>query len=604
MDRELLRARYATFAALALVFGIYLVVALPWHPVFSVTVAFLTSALLTAVLEFWLRLSLRRASLQRDLPTDDDFYRLPRQYRVVLDFQKKTLDAISEREVLESVLETGAGLLDASGASFLPYDEFGKSLPTLMFGKVPVSALENWSDRLASPETRHVCKSCQMLHSGKGCALLPSESSGPTSVRCFPVLSSGREAGIINFFFEQAQDLDAGKRMFLLTLLDFAGKAIENLRMRDQEIAALRYLQTATGPKSDLSVLLNNLLENVQEALDTDFAILYIPGVTGDAVAAAPSLLSHTRSDSNVPVEIPDLQFMEGIWKSVLASGQSLSLENVTLNRHEMWKVLLAVPLLWQDSLPAGVLVLGSNSIQTFAERQRALLETIAAQAALLLQNSHLMVQLEYQAVVDERTRLAREIHDGLAQTLAFLKIQAAQMQNYLSRGETERLTAILQSNYRTLSDAYLDARQAIDNLRRVPSSSLHDWLEQVVADFREASGIHAELTKFQLSGDFPPTVQAQLIRIVQEALSNVRKHSGASQVTVCAHESESYILLEVRDNGVGFSPDVVDSISRYGLRGMRERSETIGAEFQILSQPEQGTTISIRLPASLKEEV
>jgi two-component system nitrate/nitrite sensor histidine kinase NarX len=198
-----------------------------------------------------------------------------------------------------------------------------------------------------------------------------------------------------------------------------------------------------------------------------------VPG----AIDTTPVLLTESPADSNAENSVPDLPFLEGIWRSVLSSGQSLSLENVTLNKREMWKALLAVPLVWQGERPAGVLVLGSISSQAFAHRHQALLEALASQAALLIQNASLVVQVEYQAVVDERTRLAREIHDGLAQTLAFLKIQTAQMQNYLAQGETERLTDTLQSNYRTLSDAYLDARQAIDNLRRLPSSSLAGWI-------------------------------------------------------------------------------------------------------------------------------
>ena len=601
MDQELLRARYATFAALALVFGIYLIVALPWHALLSVAVALVTSALLTAVLEFWLRLSLRRAALRSSPAEQADMS----QVQAMLAFQKKVLGAFSERDVLEAVLETGCGLLSANGASFLPYDEFGKTLPTLMHGKVPVSALENWSNRLASPETRQICKACKAMHGKPGCVLLPEETSKPAAeVLCFPIHSAGREVGIVNYFFEQPVELTGEQSGFMVSLLDFAGQAVETLRLREQEMTALRYLQTATGPKSDISDLFSDLLENVQKALDTDFALLYIPGGIKAGIASTPMLLAKTRQDSVTPVATPDLTFLEGIWKSVLASGQSISLENVTLNRREMWKVFLAVPLLWQDSTPAGILVLGANNIQTFAERQRALLETIAAQAALLLQNARLMVQLEYQAVVDERTRLAREIHDGLAQTLAFLKIQAAQMQNYLSRGETERLTSTLQASYRTLSDAYLDARQAIDNLRRVPTSSLRDWLGEVLTDFRESAGISAELEVFDLSGEFPPTVQAQLIRIVQEALSNVRKHSRASQVKVRVHEHDGFILFDVHDNGVGFLLETLEVSSRYGLRGVRERSEMLGADFQVSSQPGQGTLVSLRLPASLKESV
>lgn len=213
------------------------------------------------------------------------------------------------------------------------------------------------------------------------------------------------------------------------------------------------------------------------------------------------------------------------------------------------------------------------------------------------------MVQVEYQAVVDERARLAREIHDGLAQTLAFLKIQVAQMQNYLAHGELERLSSTLQSNYRTLSDAYLDARQAIDNLRRMPSSSLSGWIEQVGDDFEHSAGLKVDLSKFGLAVEFPPTVQAQLIRIVQEALNNVRKHANASSVQITGCQEGDEVLIQVSDNGVGFSPERVDVSVRYGLRGMQERAEMIGADFQIASRPGQGTIVSLRLLAPLKEE-
>ncbi len=212
------------------------------------------------------------------------------------------------------------------------------------------------------------------------------------------------------------------------------------------------------------------------------------------------------------------------------------------------------------------------------------------------------MVQVEYQAVVDERTRLAREIHDGLAQTLAFLKIQAAQMQKYLADGKLEKLTDTLQSNYRTLSDAYLDARQAIDNLRRMPSSSLQDWIREVAEDFEHSADLKVDLSKFALKVVYPPTVQAQLIRIVQEALNNVRKHAKAQIVEIIGQQDGDQILIQVRDDGSGFSPELVDASLRYGLRGMQERAEMIGADFQITSQPGRGTNVSLRLLAPVKE--
>jgi signal transduction histidine kinase len=213
------------------------------------------------------------------------------------------------------------------------------------------------------------------------------------------------------------------------------------------------------------------------------------------------------------------------------------------------------------------------------------------------VKNDELLEKLEYKAVLDERTRLAREIHDGLAQTLAFLKLEAARMQSYISKGEVDAVTRTLQACYRTLSDAYLDARQAIDNLRHVPDEALSDWLQMTAADFETLTGMQVDATNIHLSHVFPLTVKAQLIRIVQEALTNVRKHAQACTVTISAFERDGEAILEVHDNGSGFSPEESQSLSRYGLRSMRERAESVGADVQIVSAPGAGTMVRLRIP-------
>ena len=91
---------------------------------------------------------------------------------------------------------------------------------------------------------------------------------------------------------------------------------------------------------------------------------------------------------------------------------------------------------------------------------------------------------LEYAVVIQERNRLAREIHDGLAQTLAYLKLQTAQMQRALAQNDLPALKGLLIQNYSSLADAYLDARQAIDNLRLNPNHGMDEWLDQTVKEF------------------------------------------------------------------------------------------------------------------------
>lgn len=414
--------------------------------------------------------------------------------------------------------------------------------------------------------------------------------------------NAGREVGVLNFYFDETPTIRTETRQYIEEILRLTGQALASLQKRNQEIGALLYLQTSATPRSDLPALLKSLLENIRQTLAVDFALLYIPAGLPGQIQTSPQVFACAQADTPHASTLPDELFLEGIWKSVLSSGNSLSLENVTLNKRDTWRVLHAVPLIWQDHGPEGVLLLGSHTAQSFAQRHQALLETLAGQAALLIQNSRLMVQLEYQAVVDERARLAREIHDGLAQTLAFLKIQAAQMQNYLSRGETERLTRTLQASYRTLSDAYIDARQAIENLRRAPSVSLADWVRQVASDYEQATGQSVSLDSFNISVEYPPNVQAQLIRIIQEALSNVRKHAEATHVSIRGFQSVDGVTIEVCDDGKGFAPEQVDDHLRFGLRGMRERAESIGADFQIASQPGAGTVVSLRLPVPIRE--
>jgi len=95
-----------------------------------------------------------------------------------------------------------------------------------------------------------------------------------------------------------------------------------------------------------------------------------------------------------------------------------------------------------------------------------------------------------------------------------------------------------------------------------------------------------------------------QLIRIIQEALSNVRKHADASQAWVDYRQAGQDFLVEIRDDGRGFHPDELPGVSRYGLQGMGERSDLIGAEFQIISAPEEGTIIKVQVPIPMGESI
>jgi two-component system nitrate/nitrite sensor histidine kinase NarX len=204
---------------------------------------------------------------------------------------------------------------------------------------------------------------------------------------------------------------------------------------------------------------------------------------------------------------------------------------------------------------------------------------------------------------MEERTRRAREINAGLAQALGLLKLKISQMKNYLEFGEYARLGETIQTSLDTVSEMYLEARDAIDGLRvGVKDANLSDWLVHTLDEFKGKQNLVVNLEESLNQVQPPPEIQAQLIRIVQEALSNIRKHAHAKQVWVTCRDIDGELFLEVRDDGVGFDVDDILSPSQHGLQGMRERAELIGADFQVISMPWQGTAVRVSLPLSQGE--
>ena len=385
--------------------------------------------------------------------------------------------------------------------------------------------------------------------------------------------------------------VEASLRYLVRRLSPATGKVTQE----EGETNALRLLQQSTG-QQDLPALLGELSGSIRSAAGADYALFwFVDGFLGGQ--QSPAFLPFEPSEDAPDIQFLTHSFVHGIWRNVSTWGDPLALESLGL-RPEMSRIsLLAVPLAWRNEAPVGLLLLGSRRPLDLTERQLLLVRTLAGESALIVQNARLLVRVEYQAVVEERSRLAREIHDGLAQTLAFLKIQAAQMQYYLREGKLDRLEETLTASQQGLAEAYQDARRAIDNLRSRPETSTREWLLRIARDFESASGLPVDTSRLQLEGELSPTVQAQLIRIVQEALSNVRKHSRARGVALSSSEQAGRLVIEVQDDGAGFDPGQSDADSRYGLLGMQERARMIGAEIEVESRPGSGTAVRVHMP-------
>lgn len=259
-----------------------------------------------------------------------------------------------------------------------------------------------------------------------------------------------------------------------------------------------------------------------------------------------------------------------------------------------------------------GVLTVHGRNPHDFDADDTELLATVADQLATAIENARLYAEMEarvealsrklqHLAVVEERERLSREMHDGLAQTLSLLSMQVGQARSLLHSGDAQGVGNELREISRVIDAGYEEVREAITSLRLTApmGPGWLDWLQDYVYEFGLRHDLSAEL---QLSPDqapviLPPFQEIHLTRIVQEALNNVRKHAQASQVQMALLPNGSKLRLRIVDDGRGFDVGWAQSRQgRYGLSTMRERAELLGGSLHVESVPGKGTTIIVEI--------
>lgn len=204
-------------------------------------------------------------------------------------------------------------------------------------------------------------------------------------------------------------------------------------------------------------------------------------------------------------------------------------------------------------------------------------------------------------AVMDERARLSRELHDGLAQLVAFLLVRVDTVAGLVRADRRPEALAELERLRGAADDLYLDVREAIAGLRnRVDERGLLPVLKDYLDEFEERHGIPVAFETDDSTAPVPDLVGMHLFRIVQEALANVRKHAHATFVWVSLRQpGEGTLQVEIKDDGIGFVPDqVIPSKPRsFGLASMRERAEVLGGTVRIESAAGSGTRVIVTIP-------
>lgn len=263
------------------------------------------------------------------------------------------------------------------------------------------------------------------------------------------------------------------------------------------------------------------------------------------------------------------------------------------------YQTLVSVPVRLQHRLLGEVDIFFREETALGAD-ERSLLEALAAHLAGAMEGLRAEALGKEAAVAQERSLLAQELHDSIAQSLAFMKIQVQLLRDAMRRGDDPGVERVLSELDAGVRESYNDVRELLLHFRtRANGESIEPALRTTLQKFEHQSGLRAHLAMHGHGLPLDADVQIQVLHVVQEALSNVRKHARAREVWVEVEQAPVW-RFTVRDDGVGFDADGqhLDE-THVGLHIMRERAARIGATVAVQAEPGQGTRVTLTLPTT-----
>ncbi|MBI4639995.1 MAG: GAF domain-containing sensor histidine kinase [Candidatus Tectomicrobia bacterium] len=437
-----------------------------------------------------------------------------------------------------------------------------------------------------------------------------AKREGIRSAISVPLQSEGEVNGILAVATREEHHFTTADEEFLTAIGGQLGMAIRNAvlldrsQRRNRELAALVAVGKAVTSSLDLDELLSKSLDTIIEITSADAAEIWLPDEEGLV------MWGHRGAHPEAFLERRCFAVGEG-FPGIVAQSQTVLLvhdlpSDPRFLRSEViqagYHTFCALPLRYQNRL-VGVLAvaaLSSNALRTPGEVH--LLEAIGERVATAIANARLHQQVQHLAVQQERGRIAREMHDGMAQVLAYVNAQTLAVKKLLSDGRVVEGNEELARMQETVRQLYADVREGILGLRMASrmGQGLLPALKEYLEQYQDMCGIevHFEASP-ETSLRISPPAELQLMRIVQEALSNVRKYASASAVEVTLIQNGNELLVEVTDNGLGFDPTHLPPTGwpRFGLQTMRERAEAVGGHFVIESKPGQGTRVVVGVP-------
>ncbi len=363
---------------------------------------------------------------------------------------------------------------------------------------------------------------------------------------------------------------------------------------------ALNRAALAIAGELDSDKVLQQIVDAARELVGARFAALGVPGQYGRMQSFVHSGLTREQVDL-----MPHPPLGKGLLGAIVAEQKSIRLKRLSDDDrsvgfpigHPTMTSFLGVPIIGAGE-PLGNLYLTEKiDAHEFSEADQKLVEMLAAHAAIAIQNAHLYEQVERLAILEERSRIGMDLHDGVIQSIFAVGLTLESTRIVLPEHADES-AQLLDGAIEGLNDAIRDIRNFILDLRpRRFSGDLSQGLARLVREFQANTMIPVSLTVSQQLDNLPTSLARAIFLTTQESMANVARHARAANVTLTLMRSESSVTLIIHDDGRGFDPFDDSQQVGHGLANMQARSEGLEGTFFIRSSPGQGTTITMRLP-------
>ena len=433
------------------------------------------------------------------------------------------------------------------------------------------------------------------------------KEAGLTSLAVVPLCSKQKSLGTLFLISHDLRDFDEQEVQLLISAGQQIGVAVDNASLfsaqqrRAEQFQVIAEVGRQITSIMDIDQVLDQVVKLIQSAFNYDHV----------AIAMLENEYAVYRVGAGRLWEDPEFDFnparlkigVEGVTGRVAATGQALHLPDVRED-HGYVEMKgsgtlseLTVPIKVKGKV-IGILDVQSQSLNAFDDSDLIVLQSLADQTAIAIENARLYKQAQQLAVVQERNRLARELHDSVTQALYGITLHAEAAYRQLEAANTELVNEQLTELRDTAQEALREMRLLIFELRPsvVDIQGLVPALRARLEAVEERAGMRVDMN---LDEDLELTehVQDGLYRIAQEALNNALKHAMANQIELNLSGTLSTVTLEILDDGVGFEPDNAIEGGGLGLDGIIERAELLKGELTIDSKPGRGTRIRIEVP-------